>query len=426
MSAHPIAEDTATRGLKIGLFCGYGCGNIGNDASLEVAAEVIAADWPKAQVVVITPFVDGAGAQTSRQVVAMNPSMQAASALDAHVLIKFSYFALRECVEMPRRFRTLRNLDGVIAPGTGLLDDFAESPAGMPYAVFAWALAARLARRPFAMVGIGAGPIISPASRLLMRLAARLATEISYRDEESRAYMAAVDTRIGDHAVVCDLTFAAVLPGTPVPRLPDLHRRPLTVGVGVMAYGGWSGNETGTKFKHYAREMARVLRGLIADGHEIRLFAGQPIDDIAIEAVLGCLSDTEQAHVVFEPAREFVELLREVAQSDVVVATRYHNIVAALMMRRPVVSIGYAAKNAALLARVEMPNHDYPIEHVDADWVLAQVRELVASDATISPAASAVLNGWRSLARETIQRAASRIRRRTDNTVLKRPQPGPC
>lgn len=410
MSRNLRQSGRAARGPRIGLFCGYGIGNVGNDASLETAEKVIASETPGAQMVVITPFVDGAKARTSLPVVAMNPSMQGALALDAHRLVKVGYFLIRESVETLRRIRLLASLDGVIAPGTGLLDDFAESPAGMPYAVLAWAFAARLTRRPFAMVGIGAGPLVNPASRLQMRFAARLATEVTYRDEASRAYMESVDPRTGEHAVVCDLVFADVLPGTGSAGRQDLSRRPLTVGLGIMAYEGWAGDNNGSALVRYTTEMTRVVRGIIiADGDEVRILVGQPIDDLAVEAVLAGLDDLEREHVVFAPAREFTDLFREVARTDIVVATRYHNLVAALMMRRPVVSVSYAVKNPALLERVGMPGHDCPIEDVDADWVLTQVRELIASGANFPPSVVAVLDSWRGLARDAIRLAARRI-----------------
>ena len=53
-----------------------------------------------------------------------------------------------------------RRFDMIVVPGTGMLDDFGERWRDMPYHLFRWGLACRLARTPFAFVSIGAGPIV--------------------------------------------------------------------------------------------------------------------------------------------------------------------------------------------------------------------------------------------------------------------------
>ena len=73
----------------------------------------------------------------------------------------------------------------IVVPGTGMLDDFGERWRDMPYHLFRWGLACRMARTPFAFVSIGAGPIHHPLSRWLMRSAAAMARYRSYRDMNS-------------------------------------------------------------------------------------------------------------------------------------------------------------------------------------------------------------------------------------------------
>ena len=70
-------------------------------------------------------------------------------------------------------------------------------------------------------------------------------------------------------------------------------------------------------------------------------------------------------------------LMAEMAEAEVVVASRFHNVVCALKARRPVVSLGYAGKNADLLADFGLSGYDQPIDAFDVDRVLAQV-ELAA------------------------------------------------
>jgi polysaccharide pyruvyl transferase WcaK-like protein len=405
-------EKSTPRARRIGLFCGYGCGNIGNDASLEAAAQIIADAQPHAQLVTITPFVDGAGRRSSVPVVEMNRSMRAVGELNGPRLAKLAWFAVHEGPATVRRLRTIRSLDVIMAPGTGLLDDFEESPAGMPYALLAWTAASRVMRREFHMVGIGAGPIRNPVSRLLMRLAVRLATDVSYRDEASRNYMASLDRRAGEQPVICDLVFASRSFGVWTPVGAKRAPGSAVVGVGIMAYRGWTGQGQGPVSEHYVMAMTRVVKGLVADGHRVRILVGQPIDDLAVNMVLAQLDDFELGRVAFNPTRDFASVLDEIARTDVVVATRYHHVVAALMKQRVVVSVGYSAKNAELLNRVGMADRDCCVEEIRAGWVLDQVRTVLASGAAVPDMSKAIVDSWRELARCAIEKAAGSRRHR--------------
>ena len=80
----------------------------------------------------------------------------------------------------------------LIIPGTGILDDFGGNPFGMPLALLAWCLVARLCGAWVAFVSIGAGRIQHPLSRWLMRSAAAMAHYRSYRDTVSKTFMESI------------------------------------------------------------------------------------------------------------------------------------------------------------------------------------------------------------------------------------------
>ena len=61
---------------------------------------------------------------------------------------------------------------------------------------------------------------------------------------------------------------------------------------------------------------------------------------------------------------------------DLLVATRFHNVVAGLMMGRPVISLGYAEKNGAVMRDFGLDEFCHDVERFDVDVVLDQVREL--------------------------------------------------
>jgi polysaccharide pyruvyl transferase WcaK-like protein len=70
--------------------------------------------------------------------------------------------------------------------------------------------------------------------------------------------------------------------------------------------------------------------------------------------------------------------MRQIAETDVVVATRFHNVVCALKLGRPTVSIGYAKKNDVLLAETGLGEFCQSIETLDVDRLIRQFQALLS------------------------------------------------
>src|SRR3954468_17199238 len=87
--------------------------------------------------------------------------------------------------------------------------------------------------------------------------------------------------------------------------------------------------------------------------------------------------------LAFEHAGTLHDLMQQIADTDIVVATRYHNIVCALRMCRPTISIGYAQKNDALLAQVELSDWCQHVERLDVDLLKAQLARMLAERSAV-------------------------------------------
>ena len=59
-----------------------------------------------------------------------------------------------------------------------------------------------------------------------------------------------------------------------------------------------------------------------------------------------------------------------------IVATRYHNVVCALMLTKPTISIGYGEKNAVLMADRGLGDYCQAINSLDVDWLIEQFTDL--------------------------------------------------
>jgi polysaccharide pyruvyl transferase WcaK-like protein len=64
--------------------------------------------------------------------------------------------------------------------------------------------------------------------------------------------------------------------------------------------------------------------------------------------------------------------------AEAVIATRFHNVVAALAVHVPVVSLGYAAKNDAVLDEMGLGEFAHRVEDFDVDTVLADLEAVTS------------------------------------------------
>jgi polysaccharide pyruvyl transferase WcaK-like protein len=75
----------------------------------------------------------------------------------------------------------------------------------------------------------------------------------------------------------------------------------------------------------------------------------------------------------------FADLMRAMEPAHVVVATRYHNVMCALRLCKPSISIGYAAKNFALMTDMGLPEYCQLLNSLDVDMLIDQLRQLEGS-----------------------------------------------
>ncbi len=173
---------------RVGLFGLFGSGNSGNDGSLEVMLTFFRTNFPEAEIVCICP--NPTYVRDEYGVSAIRIGGETANGFIRRALAAF--LPTRKLLQLAHAFNSVRKFDILVMPGTGILDDYGEPFWGMPASLFAWCLGARLWGTRIAFVSVGAGPIVHPLSRWLMKSAARMAHYRSYRDTTSKDYMQSV------------------------------------------------------------------------------------------------------------------------------------------------------------------------------------------------------------------------------------------
>jgi len=378
----------------IALFGLFGSGNTGNDASLEAMLATVERLCPEAQVLcicgdprnIVRDF--GTLATPIHRDYSRNP-------------------VLRKLGNLLRPFRELRGCKLLIVPGTGALDDFGTGWTGLPLAFFTWCLAARLRGTEIAFVSVGAGPIKHPLSRWLMKTAIGMAHYRSYRDQVSKDYLQGIGFPAAKDPIYPDLAFLLPIPADPGSGTG--RRGPLTVGLGVMTYQGWRNDpkQGAASYAEYLEKISRFTLWLLDRGHPIRLLMGDNTDQHALDDLQRVVAELRPSlptgRLQASPCRSLHDLLQQIAETDVVVATRFHSVVGALKLGCPVISIGYANKNDALMVEVGLGRFCQSIESLDIDLLIRQFTELTADAAA-----------WRRLLGQVQPRYRARLRHQED------------
>jgi polysaccharide pyruvyl transferase WcaK-like protein len=206
-----------------------------------------------------------------------------------------------------------------------------------------------------------------------------LADYASFRDALSIERALELGIPASRDSVVPDLALS--LPRELVPEASPIQWPPKRIGIGVMGYKGWNRpkSEADMIYGGYIQRLGRLVEGLLDRGYLVRFLIGDlKADPRAVEALDRAVASrfrrTDQ--LVIELAADFGQLMRQIAETDLVVASRYHNIVLGLLLGRPAISLSYAPKNDAVLEMFGMGNGSEHIERFDAEDVLASVERL--------------------------------------------------
>jgi polysaccharide pyruvyl transferase WcaK-like protein len=368
-------QNAQTKEPKIAMLGMFGSGNTGNDGSLEAMVSFLRASLPDAQLLCICPNPE---IVTSRnRIAAVRQGRVDITSPRAARLSRLLGDLPRNLLSIIHLFATLRGVRLLVIPGTGILDDFQETAFGWPFVVFRWCLAARLRGVQVAFVSIGAGPIKNSLSRWFLKSAVRMAKYRSYRDDYSYQYLKDNGVDVSRDHRFPDLAFGLPLPAQPSPVAKERK----VVGVGVMDYHGWSKNnaEGDVIYLSYLRKLSSYICWLIEQGHDVRLVTGDVHDMTAVDHVLKMVvehrPDIERQRVAVASSGSLHELMAEIAQTDAVVVSRYHNVVCALKLNRPTISLSYNMKNDYLLAQFGQ-HYCQHIETFDLETLKQQTIEL--------------------------------------------------
>jgi len=378
----PATADTAPsarRPLRIATLGWHGAGNLGNDGCLEAMINFIRREYPDAEITAICPGPAEVAEKFGVNAIQMRWEP---SALLVRAVNKAALKTPSALVNWVNTSQHIGKFDYLIVPGAGLIDDYRTNFLGRPAVLRRWCAAAKRRGVKILFVSVGADPIRNALSRWVVKPVVPMARYHSYRDEGSRAYMQSIGIDETQTPVYPDLAW-----GLPEPKEREAAGRDgrVTVGVGVMAYHGWTSIEAGHDVHGaYVSKITSFVDWLAERGHRVRLLVGEKSDMRVVNAVAErarCVNTG--AWVAPTPAQSLTDLMVQIAGVDLVVASRFHNVLCALKMGRPTMSLSYMPKCNELLDQAGIAGYRHMIEDFDLEAVKQDFAKLFAERITL-------------------------------------------
>lgn len=276
----------------------------------------------------------------------------------------------RELSDWPRVFGAMRGVDLLVMTGTGLLTDTHHGFLDTPYQILKWCLAARLCGTRVAFVSVGAEGLENAVKTAFIAGALRLAGYRSYRDDVSRRRASRLLAAARHDPIYPDLAFS--LPRERVPTVPPAAVAP-TVAVGIYTVHG-----SPQDIAKYGELIGGFVLWLLGRGCRVRIVIGDAeYDPAALAALRAWLAQHDALErVIDEAATSFQDLMHQIAEADLVVATRFHNLVLALLLGKPAMSISHMDKNDELMNAMGLEHYRVSLDGAEPDRLRTLFLEL--------------------------------------------------
>ena len=383
MTADPTRKTVALFGM-------FGVGNLGNECTLQAILLNLRRFLPNAQVRCICGGPHETALSCNVPAFAIRDMLL--PPLDSRILRLLRRLFLGIFIELGRWVKVIKKLAGahmLVMTGTGMLSDVGISPFGLHYDILRWSIAAKLCRCKLLFVSVGVGPIRHPLSNLFVKAALKLADYRSYRDSFSKSYVEGMGIAPKGDAVYPDLAFS--LPAGMLPEARARDRRKTVIGIGLITYDTsctTTREKAETVYHEYVAKVATFVRWLIEHNYTVRFLIGDVVYDRRVLQDLRAFLERsglkyEDGQIIDEPAGSVSELLSQLAGTDIVVASRFHNVLLALMLRKPVVAISFHEKVDSLMKAMGMTQFLQDIENVDVNKLIDQLAALEESAESI-------------------------------------------
>jgi polysaccharide pyruvyl transferase WcaK-like protein len=396
------------RPTRIVFYGNFGAGNLGNEVTLQTAIEHTLSRVPGARLLCICTNPQDV---RSRHGIDAAPSMArdydwSWSDLDAGPGDRSSRGALpdgatparrgpearvrrlsrivfrripRELAHWYQMLRLMMRSDAFIVPGTGIITHGSCGSLGWPYDMFKLSLLARLCGVRVIYLSVGCGPFRYRLGGWLIRRSLGLAHYRSYRDVDSQQRLESIGFDAARDPVYPDLVFSLSREHLDGARAETQPAR--IIGLGLKDYAPALEEADARSYRDYLGLMADFVVWLQARGCAVRLIIGDAQYDTRVREDLIALLEVRGAnarapHLLSDPVPTVDELLRQLRATDAVISPRFHNLVLALLLDKPVIALSDLPKVTALLVDLGLGRFCLPLEKLKSGDLTARFAQL--------------------------------------------------
>jgi polysaccharide pyruvyl transferase WcaK-like protein len=374
---HRMVEEGKRSRAKVAFFGSFGRKNFGNEATLQAMLSNLRRLVPQTEFTCLCTGPEGVAADYKITAVPIRDYV----VTPWKTLNPLARLARKILVGVPSEFwrwvqgvKMLRGTVALIVAGTGLLTDAHTLFNYGPYDMFRWSVVAKLARCKLIFVSVGAGPLYSRRGRFFVTTALWLADFCSYRDESSKRYLKGIGLRTDNDPVYPDLAFS--LPDTALPPARESKGLRMVVGLGLMELGGMygSGRPTKAAYSAYLKTLVQLVGWLLPQACEVRLLTGDTGDTRAIQEFVALMRERSvtfgEQRIINQPVASVEDLLGQLAATDLVVATRFHNVLLSLLLNKPTISISFHDKCSSVMRQMGMAEYILDINDLNPETLI--------------------------------------------------------
>jgi polysaccharide pyruvyl transferase CsaB len=268
----------------------------------------------------------------------------------------------------------VKELNVLIIGGGGLLMDMYKRDAPL-YSTLG--LLAHYAGCRVLIYGVGAGPIQTKQGAFFIRQLLQKANSISVRDEQSKQLLQQIGVK-KEISVIGDPAFFVPSPSTQ--QKSSSVQRVAVTAVPYFSTQYWPQADV-EKYNGYVKGMAQNLDELIAKKKvKVTFFSTKYPQDVQVTKHIAAQMKYGDHVQIIEQNLHPNDIVELCAQHDVVIGTRLHSLILAIVAHTPVVGIGYHQKVADFMKLIDCTEKYVPIASLNDRQCFIRAVEQMESD----------------------------------------------
>jgi len=401
------------RRKKVGLLDHMGGGNLGDDATQTAVIENILKRWPDCEICALSmnPTDTQArhnvpsyplrarvwafgGEKPGKQVnlkskfkttIGRFGGIYRGLQLVNYLGLRLPRILYRELLFLIKSFAIVRSFDLLIISGGGQLMDLWGGPWGFPYTIFKWIILAKLAHIRCIVLNVGAGPLERRLSKYFIGVALSASDYVSFRDKKSFNLIRGIGFN-GKAEVFPDCVY-----GLDAAEFAQEEKQSTSVvGIAPMAYADPNvyPEHDPAVYHQLIDSLDSLGSWLVHNSYSLKLFCSDigvdppAIEDLRSHLMSSCKSPLEDA-IAIPSLKSGADLLVNMASMDYVVTCRFHGVVFAHILNKPVIAISHHPKMSTLMNDLGLEEYCIDMHACDADVLTDKLVSLVKNGQAI-------------------------------------------